>query len=648
MMERGRFDDLVDSIEQRFEDRPEALASHTWRWLLLGYAVVISLTVLLIGGGLAVFVAGTLTPGIGVLLIVIGGALLTFGLGQVGPLIFVDHYSPTGRTLADDEAPELRQLVTLLQKDLVVPPLSEIVLTDDFNAAIMQHPRLGIFGWPKSWLILGVPLLLATSPQELASVLAHECGHLSKKHGRQGNRIYQMHESWERLFQKLQQQRGSGLVRFASSLLARFLNWYWPRFHARAFVLSRQNEYLADSLAVDATSVDYAASALWRIDCTGYMLENEFWRSLWKETESTPEPPTNLCQRLRQAYRDAPQSADAGRWCDYSLQKVTSHEDSHPSLSDRLRAIGVAPEDMRASGFPAAPKLSAADALLGAAAGQIQDDISDLWRKSVLSIWRDRHRRISSIHRLATESQQSSAPATDDPVELWNQMRKVADLQGLDATEPYLRKLLSLQSDHVGATFALGQLRLNQGHDDGEDLLQHVVSLQTAEWTQPAGQVLERHLSTIGQRDALRQLRQQLDQFEKDRADAETERTNVQRTDAFVPHDLSSQDLKKVQAALLKQEHCLVAWLVQKQVHLFPEEKLFVLCVDSNVRAGGMRSDRNDRMITSLMLSVELPGRLFVATPTGEFRAVANRIMKEAEWQIFDRSQVSPESLTAE
>ncbi|HIE98022.1 MAG TPA: hypothetical protein EYQ63_13645 [Fuerstia sp.] len=649
MMDRRRFDDLVDSIEERFADRPAALASHTWMWLLLGYAVVILLTGLLIGGGLAVFVAGMFWPGIGIVLVIIGGVLMTFGLGQVGALILVDSYEPAGRPLRSDEAPELHQLIALLQCDLECPQIHQILLTEDFNAAIVQTPRLGIFGWSRSWLILGVPLLLAASPQEIASVLAHEFGHISKRHGRQGNRIYQMHQSWEKLFQKLQQNSGSGFIRIAGTLVLRFLNWYWPRFHARAFVMSRQNEYMADRIAVEATNAEFAASALWRIDCTGQMLEHEFWKDLWAETSTAPDPPDNLCDRLTIAYRDAPAAEHASRWCDNALQRVTNNEDTHPCLSDRLRAIGVSPQQMRSEGFPAAPDTSAAEGLLTEDLRQIKEDINQLWRNTVLSIWRDRHRRVAAIGRLAQGPKHSSVSTSTDPAELWKQTRTILDVQGLDAAEPNLRQMLELRPDHIGATFALGQLRLSHGHADGEDLLQHVLSLQTAEWTQSAGDVLERHFSQTGQRGALKQLRQQLDAFEKARAAAEKERTEIRRGDVFVPHGLNAVELQRVHAALLKREHCLVAWLVQKEMRHFPEERLFIVCVDSNTRAGsGLRADRNDRMITSLLLALELPGRPFIVNPTGEFKAVAHRIMKTSDWKIFDRSEHAEHSLTSD
>lgn len=647
MMDRGRFNELVERIERRFEGRPEALSRHTWCWMLLGYAVVILLTLLLIGGGLAVLIAGMLLPGPGLLLVVVGGALTTFGVGQVGALVLLDRTTPPGRELESDEAVELQKLIQLVCRQTGAALPDQILLNAEFNAAISQRPRLGIFGWTDSFLMLGVPLLLATSVRELAAIVAHECSHLSRKHGRHGNRIYMLNQSWEKLFFKLQQKSGSGPVRFAGALLFRFLNWYWPRFHARAFVLSRQHEYIADQAAVEATSPDDAAAALWRIECTGYMLEQKFWKELWDLTSQTPQPPPDLCDRLQQAFQQAPESQNASRWCDLALQRVANDEDTHPSLSDRLQAFGVDPEQKRIDGFPQAPELSAADGLLGMDLAIIKADINDQWRNSVMAIWRERHRRICAIQKLAGADSAEAPSESQDPAKIWNQIRAVLDTRGPEHAEALLRRLLSIDPEHVGATFVLGQLRLSQGHDDGEDLLQHVVSQRTIEWTGPAGAVLERHLAVTGRKEAVRVLRKQLDAFEKDHAAAELERTKIRRGDAFVPHELTEHELKQLQNALLNHKRCSVAWLVQKQLQHFSDNRLFVLCVDAGEESGRQRNEYNDRMLTAMMLSIELPGRLFVIHSTGEFRDVASRIRRQADSLVFQRSELSPESESA-
>ncbi|MEZ6123859.1 MAG: M48 family metallopeptidase [Planctomycetaceae bacterium] len=637
MMERGRFDELVEAIERRYENRPQALKRSTWFWLLLGYGVVIAMTVTLIGGGLAVFIQGTLIPGAGVFLILLGGVLITFGLGQIAALVLMDQAPPTGRKLEADEAPDLHRLIELLRTDLDVPAISSVLLTDDYNAAVVQHPRLGIFGWPKQWLILGVPLLLSMSTQEAASVIAHEFGHLSRRHGQDGNRIYRMHRSWEQLFATLQNNRRHGFVRFTAAILIRFLNWYWPRFHARAFLQSRQQEFQADRIAADSTNSEFAASALWRIECTSQLLNQEFWKSVWDLTESQPEPPADLCARLRKAFQHAPESAGAKRWCEISLKRVSGNEDTHPSMSERIRALDIDPQQLALNGFPPAPLQTAADRLLGTDCAVMEEYVSSHWRNSVMVIWQDRHRRVTAIRRLSRPNEAADQYPSMTAAELWDQTRRIADVQGLEAAEPELRLVLARQPDHVGATFALGQLRMIQGHPDGEDILAHVVSLQNREWTQPAGQALEQHFAATGRKDQARAVRLQLDAFEKARKEAEKERSAVTRSDHFLDHGLSESELSVVKAGLKKAEHCQDAWLARKELKHFAHEALFVLAVDSGKSAGSQRANRNDRLITSLMLNVEVPGRLFVVTPTGEFRSAAGAIMKQPGWKIFER-----------
>jgi len=637
MMDRGRFDELVEAMERRFDGRPEALARHTWRWLMMGYAVVISLTAVLAGIGLTLFVAGILTTGFGFPLILAGVLLMTAGLAHFLALVMADLAPPKGREILPNEAPELHKLVNLLREDLDVPVLSGILVTADFNASIIQQSRLGIFGWSRQWLIVGIPLMLATSPQELASVLAHECGHLSRKHGDDSNRFYRMHHAWQQLFDGIRRNSSHGIVRFAGSLLVQFLNWYWPRFNARAFLLSRYNEFQADRIAADSTTPEFAASALWRIECTAHYLDNDFWKAIWKLTGTQPAPPGDLCDRLRLAFRDAPISANASRWCEQSLKRVISQEDSHPSLSDRVNALGRCAEEFHREGFPDPPPQTAADRLLGTDVSILEDFINREWRSTVTSTWRDRHRRITAVRRLTSSSPDPSRASTRSAAELWAQARRVADAQGWDAAESEFRQVLSCQPDHVGATFALGQLHLIRGDAGGEDLLAYVMGLQHREWSQPAGQLLERHYTSTGRKSEAREIRRQLDTFEKLRTEAEKERSDVRRSDLFVAHGLSPAELKQITAVLFKQEQCTVAWLAQKMVKHFPDDRFFVLAVDTEKKAGESRANRNDRMITSLMLQLALPGRLFVVTPTGEFRGAAVRLAEVPEWKIFDR-----------
>ena len=56
----------------------------------------------------------------------------------------------------------------------------------DFNAGVREVPRLGLLGWPRTYLEIGLPLSMAVAQEEIRAILAHEFAHLSARHGRSG------------------------------------------------------------------------------------------------------------------------------------------------------------------------------------------------------------------------------------------------------------------------------------------------------------------------------------------------------------------------------------------------------------------------------------------------------------------------------
>ena len=88
------------------------------------------------------------------------------------------------------------------------PRFHHVLLVDDLNAGVIQRPRLGVFGWPSNYLLLGLPLLEALSPEEALSVVAHEYGHLAGAHGRFEAFVYRLRRTWSMLGQLAQAWQG--------------------------------------------------------------------------------------------------------------------------------------------------------------------------------------------------------------------------------------------------------------------------------------------------------------------------------------------------------------------------------------------------------------------------------------------------------
>ena len=154
---------------------------------------------------------------------------------------------PEGIELRAADAPGSSRTIERLRERLDTPRIDHVLLDGDFNASVVQTPRFGPLGWYRNYLTIGLPYMQALSPEELESVLAHELGHISRRHGRFTSWIYRLHVSWGRFAHELEETgvAGAGLAR-------RFLAWYVPRLQACSVALMREHEHEADRAAADA------------------------------------------------------------------------------------------------------------------------------------------------------------------------------------------------------------------------------------------------------------------------------------------------------------------------------------------------------------------------------------------------------------
>lgn len=172
-----------------------------------------------------------LIPGLGIYFGFIGSAIKS---------VTATVPDPEGTEIARSEAPELFDFVENTCAGLKSKKPERILITDEFNAAVVTMPRYGIFG-QKVLLMLGLPLMKALSPEQFKAVIAHEIAHISGKHGVFTKWAYQMREAWGRLIDS----QDASEHRFAF-LYKRFVDWFFPYFTAYSFVLMRHHEEDAD------------------------------------------------------------------------------------------------------------------------------------------------------------------------------------------------------------------------------------------------------------------------------------------------------------------------------------------------------------------------------------------------------------------
>lgn len=341
-------------------------------------------------------------------------ALLGYAVAAV-PLLLVlrslriKMEPPAGERLTRTLSPELFRMIDGLRQRLRTPPLDNVVLTPEFNAGVMQVPRLGLFGWHRSYLFIGLPLMKSLTPEQFQAVLAHELGHLARGHARAGNWIYRLRLMWQRL-----EAAFASSPHWGAGTIQAFFRWYIPRFSATSFPFARANEYEADAAAARLTSARSAAQALTAVSIVGSYLSERYWPSIHSAARELPQPAFAPYSEFMAAAIQAVPPEELRTWQDAALAAKTSYHDTHPSLRDRLQAMGAQAEF--------APPLAgnSAEALLGAERARLERAFDARWRERVAESWRQVHEKHQRLIGRAAQLQAGAggAPPVSGPIQL--------------------------------------------------------------------------------------------------------------------------------------------------------------------------------------------------------------------------------------
>src|SRR5262249_1064870 len=369
---------LVERLESLARERPAHYRRRVTALALLGilYRVLFTLAAFAVPIALPLAIYPRVWPVPAVVILALYFGVFWFNVRPI-----------PGRRISAAEAPGLFAALEALRAKILAPPVHEVVLGKDFNASAAQRPRLGVFGWHKQVLVLGVPLLATLSREQLLAVIGHELGHFSKAHGRSGHWIYQIRSSWEELYE--------GIGQDASPLGAAvnvFYRWFVPYFDAYSFAFARLCEYEADADSAIASDRESAASALATVHAYSAWLAHSFWPALWRSAREQPDAPADVPRRLADAVRAAPPEELQSHQRD-ALQRASDLDDTHPTLAERLAALGAGELKL------APPAVSAGEALLGAGWDAALREAGESWRRANARAWRDHHQRLKTNAR---------------------------------------------------------------------------------------------------------------------------------------------------------------------------------------------------------------------------------------------------------
>ena len=476
-MEQKNFDVLVNRLEQDAKRDPGSyMRKVLWvvalGFLVLGVAILFALFPLAALAALAFAVV--ITKGKALLIIFKLGKLLIIllipswlMLKSSLKILFSRFPKPQGYVLKPENAPILFQKIENLRQKTNGPQIHHILLTQELNAAIVQHPRFGLLGWEENYLIMGMSLLQILNESEAMAVVAHEYGHLSGQHGRLGGFIYRLRSTWARLQQMSEQWQDWG-----SRLISKLFAKYAPYFNAYTFVYARQNEYVADKASVELVGVNEAANALMRVQIAAQFEQHIFWPYLHKLASSQQEPIVNRSHYWVTAINTQLDELKRVQYLEQAKEIQTNNLDTHPSLSDRLNAIGVSPNAEHAKQLVASSQ-NAGQIWLGDHYQLILEEFDNVWRCDIAEQWKQRYDYVVARQQELNELHNKAVLSMD---ERWRCLVLEDELNSdVDITDK-VEIFIADYPAHLHARYRHATLLLARGDEQGIEDLEFVMS----------------------------------------------------------------------------------------------------------------------------------------------------------------------------
>lgn len=562
---------LVEKLERFSKQNPDQYRLRVALLAILGYAYIFLVLAGLVAliGTLIFLVISSNRISAGVIKLSI---FLLLTVGVIIQSLWVTFPKPEGRQLKRQQAPQLFALVDELTASLQAPRFHKILLTEEFNAAVVQVPRLGIFGWQENYLLLGLPLMQALSPEQFKAVLAHELGHLSGNHARFAAWIYRIRKTWLQIYERFNQRKQQQ----AELLFNWFLKWYWPFFNAYSFTLARMNEYEADRCSAKLAGATNAAAALINVEIKARFLHSCFWSDVHQQVADQPEPPGNTYSLMLSVLNEPIAEDKTRTWLQQALTQQTNHVDTHPCLTDRLVALGYQPTEISALSQSIESQPSAAEYLLGNQVRDLAIEFDQAWQTCASTPWRQRYAYLQDAREKLQILQQKVQQRPLTLQEAWERASYTWELQNDDAALPRFQEVLALAPHHAEANYAIGQILLNKGDASGIPCIETAID-QRIDWFMEGCQLLQQFLLQRGEIQAAEKYRERADQHHQRLLKAEEERSQVSHRDEFKPHTLSEADINQLKEQLATYPQVKAAYLVEKVVTYFPEKRFCVL-----------------------------------------------------------------------
>jgi hypothetical protein len=328
---------------------------------------------------------------------------------------------------------------------------------------------------------------------------------------------------------------------------------------------------------------------------------------------------------------DKPENEE--KWLQQALMLKTDNADTHPCLTDRLKALGYS----QSPPLPKPVKVTAARQYLGAALIQLTQALDTEWRTAVNYQWRERYTYAQQIRASLQALAEKASRGSLTVEEAWSRAKWTMELKGEREAMPLLQSVLAMQPDHCSANYILGQSLILQGDEAG---IQHLEMAMAKDLNAvlEGCQSIYTFLQKQGRDEEADNYRQRAKQHYESLLLARQERSGVSASDRFQPYEFPAEAREQLRQQLARYPQVKEAYLVQKVVQHFPQKPFYVLGVKRRRTSFEMdERGEDEKLLNRLVNELQFSEETWIVLLNSKTKGLAKALRKTAGEAIYRR-----------
>lgn len=537
-----------------------------------------------------------------------------------------DSGEPAGIMLLPRDAPAFFETIREIQRTLRVKKITRVLLTGEMNATMCIQGRLGFHFRSRRYLAVGLPLLNCMGVEHARAVIAHELAHASGRANRFHWRANHRLAAWEKIYKTTRETNlwGAGLAEW-------FLGQYVPFLRRHLMAGIRALEFEADRLSAVCAGQRASCETLLRIDIAANLLEQDFWPSIYARMIAQPEAEEEVYKKQREFLRGKMDSSECLGWRNWVLARKPNFREAHPSLSERLEALGLEPGETRRMDICGnAGEQTAAQVLLGDQFDRLEKVLGLSWKWQIAGVWLSEYRETgtqrSTLENLRRKDLENGESGRDT---LWSLATLTEDLEGRRASFDAYRRLLEADREDPAANFDFGRVLAEEGDARGIPYIEYAIEANPLRAVEGC-QIVCRCLYRQNRFEDARPYEEWAARARLEMADAFDERSHLMPDNTFSAPDLPLNELESLRDQLQAVRKIRGAWIARKEVRTFPDVPFLALAIKPY-----KLSDWNDSMQEALCESLVFRHSYTLVLPRVGNRRVFRRIRKASGSELF-------------